>query len=790
MLTGSVRTLGAALAVVGAFVCVGLAPESREAPVAIAAARVDDAAAELERRFAEDVLPILDGYCLDCHGERRQKGKVRFDRIATIDEIVAMGDALAKAHEMLSTGEMPPEDEEGPSEHEALVVLQWIKDASAYYPEDGAVDPGWFTIHRLNKVEYRNTMRDLLGIDPDLVDLAEGLPADDTGYGFDNNADVLTVSPMHLERYLVAAERAIDLGLGPMAQIDTEPKPIGGLTLGANGNSLGGGGYMLFSRGSVNASIEAPIAGEYEISVFAWETHGGDENAELSLRIDGRQVKAFRVGARRGEEQECKVRLPLARGSHTIEAWFTNDYYEKDVADRNLAIDAMMIAGPLAIDDGARPAGYGRWLGGPERLAESGAARRILGDFAARAFRRPIERDELERLLAFYRASMGAGETREGAIRLAMTACLVSGSFIYRTVANPSPDDAEAVYRLDDYELASRLSYFLWSSMPDEELLRLAGEGGLGEEATLRAQVRRMLADPKSEAFTENFVGQWLQLRNLERIAFDRDLYPEYDEALRSSMIEEARLFLSDVVRNDRSVLDLIDSSDTFVDQRLARLYDLPEVSGDRFVRVTLPEDSPRGGVLTMAGVLAVTSYPTRTSPVLRGLYVLDQVLGMAPPPPPADIPPLEQAKSRIGENATLREQLDAHLTDATCASCHRRMDPIGFAMENFGPTGAWRDEAYGQPIDASGRLPGGVQFRGVEELKQILLARQGQFVENLVRHVMTYALGRGPEPFDRPVIMKIVRQTRESGDRFGALIEAIAVSESFRSCRGREKNP
>ena len=792
MLTRSVRTLGAVLAVGGGVVCLGVAPELDDAPAAVTltTAGDDDAAAELERRFKEDVYPILDGYCIDCHDSDRQKGKVRLDQISTIDEIVAMGDTLAKAHEMLSTGQMPPEDEVRPSEHEALIVLQWIEDASAYYPEDGAVDPGWFTIHRLNKVEYRNTLRDLLGVDPEVVDLAGGLPADDTGYGFDNNADVLTVSTLHLERYLIAAERAIEIGFGPLAEIDTEARPLRGLRLGANGNELGSGGYMLYSRGSVDCAFEVPLAGEYEITVAAWETHGGDDNAELSLRVDGREAKAFRVKAQRGEQQECRVRLRLDAGRHKIEAWFTNDFYEPNVADRNLGIDWMTLAGPLTVDAGARPVGYARWLGGPEAMAEPGAARRILGDFATHAFRRPIERDELERLFSFYRDAMGAGETREGAIRLAMTACLVSPAFIYRTVNNPTPDDPDAVYRLDDYELASRLSYFLWSSMPDEELLRLAGEGGLGEEETLRAQVQRMLKDPRSEAFIDNFCGQWLQLRNLEGIAFDRDLYPEFDEHLRSSMIEEACLFLGDIVRSDRSVLDLIDSSDTFVDQRLAALYGLPDVPAGSFTRVSLPQGSPRGGVLTMAGVLAVTSYPTRTSPVRRGLFVLDEMLGVPPPPPPPDIPPLEQAKKQVGEHASLREQLSAHLTDATCASCHRRMDPIGLAMEHFGPTGAWRDQTDGVPIDATGELPGGVKFDGVAELKQILLAREGQFVENLVRHVMTYAIGRGPEPFDRPVIMKIVRETRDSGDRFGALIEAIVASETFRSCRGREKNP
>ena len=776
----SSRSTRVGLAALGLFAAIGagLAPEP---PVR------DVEADELERRFADDVRPILESYCFDCHGPRRQKEKVRYDRMQTIDDFVAMGDTLAKARELLGTDEMPPEDEVRPTEHEALVVLQWLDDTLAYYPADGAVDPGWFTIHRLNQTEYRNTLRDLLGIDPREVDLAQGLPPDDTGYGFDNIADVLAVSPMHLDRYLAAAERAIETALGPLAVLDTEPRPLSPLIKSGNGAPADRGGFMLYSTGSVNAVFEAPITGQYEIVAAAWGTPGGDEDPRLSLRIDGREVEGFWVKAERGESQDCTVRVRLDAGRHEISAHFTNDFYRKGVADRNLAVDSITAAGPLDIDDAARPSAYRRIIGSPDQLTKPGAARRIIRAFASSAYRRPVERNELEPLFALYRKALADGQSREGAIRLALTACLVSPRFLYRSVNNPHPDSSE-VYRLDDYELASRLSYFLWSSMPDEQLLALAKAGQLGDDQTLRRQVQRMVADPKSDAFIENFVGQWLQLRNLDQIAFDREQYPEYDQSLRSSMIEEARLFFADIVRTNRSVLDLIDSPDAFVDTRLADLYRLPKLNTDGFKHVTLPEDSPRGGILTMAGVLAVTSYPTRTSPVRRGHFVLDQVLGLPPPPPPADIPPLKQASQKLDPNASFREQLEAHLTDPVCASCHRRMDPIGLAMENFGPTGAWRDAISGNPIDASGALPGGLNFEGVDELKQILLARKSQIVENITRKIMTYALGRGPEPFDRPVITRIVRQTGEADNRFGALIEAIVLSESFRACRGRSQ--
>ncbi len=749
-------------------------------------APVDSAAVDLERRLAEDVRPILDAYCIDCHGERRRKGKVRLDALASIHDIVNLGETLDLAHEMLSTGEMPPEDEVRPTEHEALVVMQWIRDAADYYPADGAIDPGWFTIHRLNQAEYRNTMRDLLGVDADEIDLTAGLPPDDTGYGFDNNADVLTISPLHLDRYLTAAERALDYALGPVVSINDEPVMLPHLRMSGGGNALPRGGFYLYTNGAVEGTFEAPIAGTYEIEFSSWGTPGGDEDPRLSVRVDRKEVESFWIPARRDNPQTERVRLNLAAGRHVIAGHFTNDYYEQDVADRNLGIDFIAVAGPLTIDDDARPAGYARVFGSESALTKSGAARTIISDFAARAFRRPVTNEEIEPLLALYRGALAAGDEREEAIRLALTACLVSPRFLYRAVVPGESVDAMGTQRLDAFELASRLSYFLWSSMPDDALFAAAESGALLDDDTLREQVGRMLADTKSEAFIENFVGQWLQLRNLAEVEFDQERFPEFDDGLRASMITEATLFFGDVVRSNRSVLDLIDSQDTFVDQRLASLYGLPDAPRRGFQRVELPESSPRGGVITMAGVLAVTSYPTRTSPVRRGLFVLDEILGVPPPPPPPDIPPLEQAQQIVGPEATLREQLQAHLNDATCASCHRRMDPIGLAMENFSPTGAWRNVVSGTPIDASGALPGGVAFSGASELKKILLARERQFVENLCKKVLTYALGRGPEPFDRPAIGRMVRQTRDADGRFGALVEAIVLSDTFRSYRQR----
>lgn len=371
-------------------------------------------------------------------------------------------------------------------------------------------------------------------------------------------------------------------------------------------------------------------------------------------------------------------------------------------------------------------------------------------------------------------------------MRTALAATLVSPHFLFRSVAHPNAADPTSRYTLDGYELASRLSYFLWSSMPDDALLAAAADGSLVTDEGLAAQVQRMVRDPRTAAFIENFSGQWLQLRSLDSLAIDRGRFPEYDDGLRDAMKTEASLFFGDVLRSDLSVLEFIQSRTTFLNQKLAKFYGVPGVEGDQFRRVTLPEGSARGGVLTMGAVLTLTSNTTRTSPVKRGLFVLDQMLGAPPPPPPPDIPPLEQS-AKTNPDATVRERLAAHVAVASCAACHNRLDPIGLTFENFDAIGHWRDSENGKPVDASGTLPGNIQLQGSEDLKRNLMSRSDQFVEALAAKVMTYALGRGMEPFDRPAIHQIALRTRAAQDRLSAMIESIVMSESFRTCRGRK---
>ncbi len=747
----------------------------------------DELAAELDRRLTQDVSPLLGTYCLKCHSGDDAKGDVRLDRLTSVQGVISGDIDVRLVREMVATAAMPPKAKPQPSDHERLILTQWADSMLGYVPADAPIDPGWFTIHRLNRSEYRNSLRDLLGIDPRAVDLAAKLPRDDTGYGFDNVADVLSTSPLAVEQYLVAAERAIDITWGPVVEFGDQPRVLRPLD-GSGGQPLPKGGFYLYSAGAASGRFNAPITADYMVRIRAWETHAGDENARLSLRIGKRSVDEFVVTGTRDAPQDFEVRVRLARGERTISAHFVNDYYVKDVADRNLGVESISVAGPLDEASAERPAQWTAMFGAAGSETDE-AARAMLSSFASRAYRRPASPAQVDALMKVYSAQRQAGTAFESAVRTGLAAALVSPNFLFRTVRNPSAADPEARYTLDGYELASRLSYFLWSSMPDEPLLAAAADRSLLTDEGLTAHVRRMLADPRSDAFVENFSGQWLQLRALDALAIDRARFPEYDDQVRAAMAAEATLFFKDVLRSDRSVLDFVDSADTFLNARLAAYYGVPGVDGEEFRRVTLPEDSPRGGVLTMGAVLTLTSNTTRTSPVKRGLFVLDQMLGAPPPPPPADIPPLEQAVAS-NPDATVRERLAAHVANPTCAACHNRLDPLGLAFEHFDAAGRWRDTEGGKPIDARGTLPGGIQLDGAPGVKSTLIARSDQFVEALSAKVLTYALGRGVEPFDRPAVRQIAQRTRQNNDRLSALIESVALSETFRTCRGRTMEP
>jgi len=750
----------------------------------------DPEAQSLEQRLLTQIAPILENNCISCHGPRRPKGGVSLSEYDALEFALEDLETLLIARNRVSTHEMPPPGEPQPTDEERRLLLDWIDDLRRHAQQGQSTDPGWFSTRRLNRDEYRNTLRDLLGIDPKRHDLAERFPADDLGYGFNTIGDVLTVSTLHLETYLASAEEAIELALGPVAEVSTKPRRLSPLEGQGGGRPLDSGGYYLFSNGFARALTNIAVTADHEIRIRAWGDQGGDELPRLSLRVDGREIAAFFVEAQRGEPaQEFSVVTTLGAGPREITGHFTNDFFIRGEADRNLAIESIALAGPLSTATIKRPPVWKQifFVDPPnEPEAQRAAARKILERFADRAFRRPITEEEVDRLVALYDQARSDGDGYETAIRLGLEAVLVSPSFHFLTSPDESTESSADIRPLSNHALASRLSYFLWSSMPDAELRRLADLGLLQDERVLLSQVQRMLADRKADAFIESFAGQWLLLRNLEAVDIDRERFNAYDEELRDDMIAEVTLFFADLVRANRSIMHIIDAEDVFLNERLASHYGVDGVRGDAFRRVRLDEDSSRGGVLTMGAVLTVTSNPTRTSPVKRGLFVLDQVLGTPPPPPPPEIPPLEQTQVTLGENATIREQMAAHLIDSTCASCHVRMDPIGLAMEHFDAIGRWRMEADGHPVDASGVLPGGISFNGPDELKKILLAQDEQVVENVTRRLMTYAIGRGLESFDRPTVDAVVAKVRTRGDGFADLIEAVVLSDAFRMSRAR----
>lgn len=750
------------------------------------AQQADQLGEELDSRLREDVAPILAQFCFGCHAGEKVKGDMRLDNLASLGDALLRPEDVALMREMVSGVQMPPEGKPQPSEHQRLIVTQWLDAVARYVPADADIDPGWFTLHRLNRNEYRNTLRDLLDLPPGAPDVAAGLPPDDTGYGFDNIADVLSTSPLAVEAYLAAAEQAVEIGLGPIVSFGDVPRPVRLAVEEKSGRATERGGAGLFSNGAAVGVVRAPITGEYVVRVRAWEAHAGDESAQVQVRIGGTEVARLEVTGSRAEQQVFEHQVRLDAGEHRVAAAFTNDYYVPGVADRNVTIESITIAGPLDEATSVRPEGWRRVFGGvPPSEDEHARAGEIIGRFAGRAYRRPATADEVGALGRVYDGARAEGLDFEQGVRRAVVAALVSPNFLFRVAANPSPDDPSSVYRLNGYELASRLSYFLWSSMPDDELLGAARDGTLVRDDPLAAQVRRMIADPRCDAFVGHFAGQWLQLRKLGEAAVDTSRFPEFDAPLRRAMEQEVTLLFARAVRQNRSALELLAGRESFLDQRLAAHYGVAGVEGDHFRPVTFGSESHRAGIMTTAAVLTITSNPTRTSPVRRGLFVLDQLLGLPPPPPPADIPPLEQARD-VPEGATLREQLAAHVADATCASCHTRMDPLGLALENFDAIGRWRDAEAGRPIDATGSLPGRAPFVGPEGLRDTLLDRADLFMENLAGKILTYATGRGLEPFDRPAVRRIARRTRERGDGLATMIESVALSETFRSCRGR----
>jgi hypothetical protein len=796
--------------------------------------------------FRADIRPILQTYCFDCHGDGMSKGKVAFDSFKSDQAAVEDRELWWKALKNLRANLMPPANKPRPTPQEREVIAHWIKgDVFGIDPQNP--DPGRITIHRLNRVEYRNTIRDLLGVD---FNTAAEFPPDDTSFGFDTIADVLTLPPMLLEKYIDAAEKVVAQAVPTVSGIVPERTVPGNrFHAGQERENFGDGPLSLsyYTNAAVSNTLSGQSAGKYRLAVDLrvnekYVDGVSDYNkCRFIFKVDGRELLRNEYSWQGGKPYHYDLDQNWEAGDHQLVFELQPLTQEPHTRTLTMQIASVTVRGPLDDNHLTRPENYERFF--PKAVPSGSSARRqyareLLGNFARRAFRRPADQSTINRLAKLAEAVYSQpGKTFESGIAEGMVAVLASPQFLFRDEAPDPASGKESYPFVDQYSLASRLSYLLWSSTPDDELLRLAGTGELRKN--LSAQMARMLKDARSEAFIHNFTGQWLRARDIDDVPIEARAVlareakpdPEADKArkrsrelrdkpeekltkdekdeleklrasfrnrfrstpradmtrdLRRAMRLETEDTFDYVLRQDRSLLELIDSDYTFLNEKLALHYGITNVEGSEMRRVTLPPDSVRGGILTDGSVLVVTSNPTRTSPVKRGLFVLDNILGTPPPPPPPDIPPLEDAaKGLTNHSPTLRETLAEHRKNPLCSSCHNRMDPLGLALENFNAMGMWRQSEYNEPIDAAGQLITGEKFSSVKELKHIIVKdHYKDFYRTVTQKLLTYALGRGLDYYDVETVDQIVDRIEKADGRASALLAGVVESAPFQKCR------
>jgi mono/diheme cytochrome c family protein len=753
---------------------------------------------------APDARSVVNKYCITCHSTRLKTAGLVLDTL-DLDKLSNDAEIWEKVVRKLRAGAMPPVGAPRPDAATSDALASWLEKALDHAAA-ARPDPGRPALHRLNRAEYANAIRDLLAVD---VDTSALLPPDDSSSGFDNNADVLGVSPALLERYLAAARKIGAIAVGdPGISPSTDTYRIRGDT----SQDVHTEGLPLGTRGGLVVRHTFPLDGEYVINVRLLETtlasiRGLEFPHTVEILLDGARVHAATVGGDaefiassinatdvvNAVEARLKVRLTMKAGPHAVAATFVEKTAAEnggrmqqflrttvDTTDHTGVphIESVTIAGPFkATGPGDTPSRRRIFICRPAaRSAEAPCATRIVTALARRAYRRPATPSEVSRLMAFYDAGRKDG-TFDAGIERALRAILASSKFAFRLENEPVDVAPGTPYRLNDFDIASRLSFFLWSSIPDDELLDVASRGELKKPAVLERQVQRLLADPRSETLVDNFAGQWLQLRNLRAALPDQNEFPDFDDNLRQAFKRETELLFQSIIREDRNVTDLLTADYTFVNERLAVHYGIPNVYGSHFRRVTVTDEA-RKGLLGKGAILLLTSQPDRTSPVVRGKWILDNLLGMPPPPPPPDVPGLEA--SRGTKPRSLREQVELHRANSVCATCHKLMDPIGFAMENFDAVGAWRTRDAGVPIDASGQLMDGTKVDGVVSLRQALMKRPEVFVGTFTEKLLTYALGRGLDYRDRPAVRAIVREAAAGDYRFAALVVATVKSAPF----------
>jgi hypothetical protein len=750
---------------------------------------------------------LLQRYCVGCHNDKLHTAGVSLENI-DLENVGGHAATWERVLRKVSKNEMPPAGLPHPDASASAAFTSALEDAldraSAANP-----NPGRPAVHRLNRAEYSNAIRDLLAVN---IKPGSLLPVDDSGYGFDNIADVLSISPALLERYISVARLVSRLAVGDLQMKPVEEQfqplrePTGNFRRPRVADRVSDD-LPFDSRGGLSTQYYFPLDAEYvfRIKLPSTAIRNGQRVSATGDVYESRQV--VKAGLRTvgvtflKESARPELEAPLQRGAPPTPE--TGQRPKAPPAEMDLRLDgvrlkrfevpqrggtpidvaSLIVGGPYnPIGRGDTPSRTEIFVCRPATAKEEDpCAQRILETLTRNAFRRPVTAVDVKQLLAFYRAGRAAGDFDSG-IQKAVEAMLVSPDFLFRV----EQDQPGKVYRVSDYELASRLSFFLWSSIPDDQLLAVAGAGKLRDSTELRRQVRRMLDDPRSYALVDNFAGQWLHLRNLATVTPDPQDFPEFDEALRRAFQQETQMLFENVLREDRSIFELLDANYTFVNQRLAEHYGIPRIYGAQFRRVAL-DDPNRGGLLGQGSILTVTSYPNRTSVVQRGRWILENLLGAPPPPAPPDVPELKP-HAKDGRKLTMREQMEQHRANAVCAACHARMDPIGFSLENYDAIGRWRDKDAGSPIDAVGKLPDGTQFAGPAGLKKLLLTSyRDDFSTALIEKLLTYALGRGLEYYDKPVVRSISRQAARDDYRMSAVIAAIVESTPFQMRRAPE---
>jgi hypothetical protein len=776
------------------------------------------AASSLSAQQPSPQHALINQYCITCHNEKAKTAGLMLDKV-DIDHAADHAETWEKVVRKLRGGMMPPQGMPRPEQAKIDGLITWLEasldQANAAHPE-----PGRSALHRLNRTEYANAIRDLLDLKVDVTAL---LPADDESNGFDNIAEVLRVSPSLLEAYLAASRQVSSLAvgdpkIGPISQSIQVPPDL------AQEGQIEG--LPLGTRGGILIHHNFPLDADYEFNVILLRNivgylTGMEFPHQLEVSIDGQRVFLAPVGgaedlklvdtnlALAGDtlDARLKTKVHVKAGPHDVAVTFLRrdsaesdeplEPFTRELDLQNMngipLIDHVQITGPFkATGPGDTPSRRRIFVCTPANSKDDvECAKKILGTLARRAYRRPVNDADMETLLSFYQTGKNQGGNFESGIENALRLILASPKFLFRSEPDPARVAAGSIYHVSDLDLASRLSFFLWSSIPDDELLNVAAQGKLKDPVVLNREVRRMLADPKAEALVNNFAEQWLFLRNVQSVLPDEATFPNFDDNLRQGYKRETELFFESIVKEDRDVMDLLTANYTFVNERLAKEYGIPNVYGSQFRRVTLTgldDNDARRGLLGQGSILSVTSYPTRTSPVLRGKWIMENLMGTPPPAPPPNVPALKD-QAQGGKVLSIRQLMEEHRKNPPCSTCHKVMDPLGFALESFNAVGDYRTKDASGPIDSSGQLADGTKIEGIVGLRQALLKHPEYFVGTLTEKLLTYALGRPLEYYDMPVVRGIVQSAARDDYRFSSLITGIVKSEPFEMKRALESD-